>query len=62
MDKLYKKIQKHKHKYLKWFWVAMIPVTLIWLKDSVLWVALMSLYSNIEASAAAEEASKNEKR
>ncbi len=36
----------------------MIPVTLLWLKDSILWVAMMSLYANIEASAAAEEAKK----
>jgi hypothetical protein len=36
----------------------MIPVTLVWLKDSVLWVALMSLYANIESSAAAQAASK----
>ena len=36
----------------------MIPVTLIWLKESVLWVALMSLYANIESSAAAHEAQK----
>lgn len=34
----------------------MIPVTLIWLKESVLWVALMSLYANIESAAAANEA------
>ena len=37
----------------------MIPVTLIWLSDSVLWIALMSLYANVESSAATKEASKN---
>lgn len=36
----------------------MIPVTVIWLKESVLWVAIMSLYANIESSAAANEAQK----
>lgn len=36
----------------------MVPITLVWLKDSILWVALMSLYANIEASAAAREAKK----
>lgn len=41
-----------------WFWIAMIPVTIVWLKESVLWVAIMSLYANIEASAAAMEAEK----
>jgi hypothetical protein len=43
------------------FWILMIPVTIIWLKESVLWVALMSLYANIEASAAANEAAKDSK-
>lgn len=58
------KILKHKfdsneiHTYLMIFWMLMIPVTLIWLKDSLLWVAIMSLYANIEASAAAREARK----
>jgi hypothetical protein len=36
----------------------MVPVTLIWLKNSVLWIAIMSLYANVEASAAAREAKK----
>lgn len=52
---------KNRHKYLMWFWIAMIPVTLIFLKDSVLWVAMMSLYANIESSAAANEAQKDNK-
>lgn len=54
--KLIKKIIKNRHTFLMWFWIAMIPVTLIWLKESVLWVALMSLYANIESSAAAKAA------
>jgi hypothetical protein len=52
-------VEKHIHTWLMWFWIAMIPVTLIWLKDSVLWVALMSLYANIESSVAAREAKRN---
>lgn len=51
---------KNRHKYLMWFWVAMIPVTLFWLKESVLWVAMMSLYANIESSAAAQEAKQHD--
>lgn len=39
----------------------MIPVTLFWLKESVLWVALMSLYANIESSAAARAAEHEDK-
>lgn len=52
------KLYTNRHKYLMWFWIFMIPVTLFWLKGSVLWVALMSLYANIESSAAAREAQK----
>lgn len=51
-------VLKRRHTVLMWFWIAMIPVTLFWLKESVLWVALMSLYANIESSAAAKAAAK----
>jgi hypothetical protein len=54
--RLLKTIHKHNHTILMWFWILMIPVTLLWLKDSVLWIAIMSLYANIEASASAREA------
>ena len=50
----------NRHKYLIWFWVLMIVPTLLWWKQSVLWVAIMSLYANIEASAAAQEAKRRE--
>lgn len=53
-----RRIFKDRHKWLMWFWIAMIPVTIFWLKESVLWVAIMSLYANIESSAAANEAQK----
>lgn len=55
-----KKLKESRHTFLMFFWIAMIPVTLIWLKESVLWIAMMSLYANIESSAAAREAA-NEK-
>jgi hypothetical protein len=58
MKNLFKKLKDNRHKVLMWFWIAMIPVTLFWLKESVLWVAMMSLYANIESSAAANEATK----
>jgi 1,4-dihydroxy-2-naphthoate octaprenyltransferase len=54
-----KKIAKHRHKILMYFWMVMIPVTIFTpLKESLLWVLLLSLYANIEASAAAHEAKK----
>ena len=40
------------------FWVVMIVPTLLFWKDSVMWVCLMSLYANVAASFAAAEASK----
>lgn len=61
MRKTIKKILKKRHTYLMYFWIAMIPVTLFWLKESVLWVALMSLYANIESSAAARAAEHEDK-
>lgn len=53
-----KKLNTHLHTFMMVFWILMIPVTLIWLKDSVLWIAMMSLYANIESSASAREAKK----
>lgn len=46
----------HVHDVLLVFWLLMIIPTLVWWKDSILWVAIMSLYANIETSAAAREA------
>lgn len=53
-----KKAWHDRHHYLMYFWIAMIPVTVLFLKESILWVLLMSLYANIESSAAANEAKK----
>jgi hypothetical protein len=44
-----------------WFWIAAIVPTIIWLKESILWVALMSLYANIETAFGAHEARKARK-
>ena len=39
------------HDLLEVFaWLVLAPVTLIWLKDSILWVALMSLYANAKTA------------
>jgi hypothetical protein len=35
------------HKLALLFWILMIPPTLLFWKNSVLWVAVMSLYANI---------------
>ncbi len=52
--------KQNSHLYLAWFWAAMAIPTLLWWKDSILWVATMSLYANFEASMSAHKASKDE--
>lgn len=42
-------------------WIGLVPPTLIWWQDSVLWVALMSLYANIANAFGANAAKKAEK-
>jgi hypothetical protein len=44
-----------------WVWILLTPVTVIWLKDSILWVAMMSLYANVETALGAHEAKKGRK-
>lgn len=44
------------HVALSLTWVALIVPTLLWWRDSVLWVALMSLWANIASHAAAAQA------
>lgn len=56
-----RKLFNNRHMYLMWFWMAMVPVTVVFLRESLLWVLLMSLYANIESSAAAREAQKGKK-
>jgi hypothetical protein len=41
-------------------WALMLIPTLIWWKDSVLWVAAMSLYANFSSHLSAAKASKAE--
>lgn len=46
------------HRVLKYAWAAALIPTLIWWKDSILWVAAMSLYANVVGHASAQEAAK----
>ena len=51
------KAWKNRHKYLMYFWIVLTPIIIFTkLKESILVVILLSLYANIEASAAAHEA------
>ena len=59
MKKLKQFLKRNKsnpHLYLIGVWVLLIPPTILFWRESVLWVAIMSLYANIEASFAALEA------
>jgi hypothetical protein len=40
----------------------MVIPTLLWWSESVLWVSILSLYANIEASASAHEAKKTQNK
>ena len=41
------KFLRQMHGYLTLFWVAALFVTVGWWRDSILWVALMSVWANI---------------
>lgn len=55
---LLRKREPEIHLILTIFWTVAIVPTLIWWKDSVLWVALMSLWANIASHLAAYTAAK----
>lgn len=50
------------HIVLTVVWICAIPPTLLWWRESVLWVALMSLWANIASHFAAWQASRAEMR
>jgi hypothetical protein len=48
------------HKYATIAWVLLVIPTLIWWRESVLWVALMSIWANVASHWAAYQASRAE--
>ena len=50
------------HMFLTFGWVALIIPTLVWWRESILWIAFMSLYANIASHWAAYQASRVEKK
>jgi hypothetical protein len=54
------KTWRHIHATLTLVWAALIVPTLLWWKDSILWVSLMSLWANIAAHFAAWQGSRAE--
>lgn len=47
-----------RHLWLTLLWISLIVPTLLWWRDSVFWVALMSLYANIVGHWSAFEAAR----
>lgn len=52
-------VKKRYHFLLAMMWVILAAPSLVWWKESVLWVILLSLYANFESSLAANEAKKD---
>lgn len=46
----------NQYRLFGWLWIALAIPTLVWWKESVLWVALMSLYANSITAFGAHEA------
>lgn len=44
------------HRTLQWTWALLAIPTLLWWRESILWVAFMSLYANFVGHAGAAEA------
>lgn len=53
--------QRRYHRIMATMWVLLIIPTLLWWKDSVLWVALMSLWANIASHWSGAQAAGAEK-
>lgn len=53
-------ITKHNHLIQGWVWIGLGVPTVLWWKDSILWVAIMSIYANAESSFSAHEAQKSD--
>jgi hypothetical protein len=51
---------RHLHAGLTLMWALLIIPTLLWWKDSILWVSLMSLWANIAAHFAAWQGTRAE--
>jgi hypothetical protein len=55
MSKLAELWRANHHLYEAFFWIAAVIPTLLWWRDAVLWVAVMSLYANYKTAIGAHE-------
>lgn len=56
MKRRWRWVVDHQHKLLAYFWLILAVPSVLWWKESVLFVILLSLYANYESSRAADEA------
>jgi len=49
-------VRENRYRIRGWFWVICVVPTLIWWRESILWVALMSIAANIDTSFGAHQA------
>lgn len=50
------------HAFLTVGWIALIVPTVLWWKDSILWVALMSIWANVSTHWSAFQAARSEQK
>ena len=60
MEKLRDKLQYY-HLFMMVVWPFLAIPTILWWKDSVVWVAILSLYANFAGEFGAWHASRSEK-
>lgn len=48
------------HAVLTILWIVLIVPTLLWWRESVLWIALMSIWANIASHASAYSAARSD--
>lgn len=49
-------IKDRPHRTATWVMVILVLPTVLWWKDSILWVSILSLYANVYTSIGADEA------
>jgi hypothetical protein len=53
---------RNRHLILAIGWVLLAIPTILWWKEAIVWVALMSIYANAEASLAAHNAARSQQK
>jgi len=51
----------HFHGVLTLLWLILIPITVLWLRESLMWIALMSVWANFVGHFGSWQASRAER-